>query len=490
MQPAAVGGEHEAGEGNPMSLMQSRAVRPISPQAQAVLDWVHAHLVTNREWPTFAPLDAAMDRSGLDAYAGLQELDEHLIRGNRFFNDDSRVELSIDGIAAAHQGEATIALFLRILSICVDLERRWTQGGETGPCTLQSEHLASVMTPDEVRLSFELLTLDHWINGGSGSNTETGTWQLTLNKRGVRRYRGVASWEEYVSARDGTAGASPSSSSATVSSVAAQKEADENSSAGSTVTTSPAPGGMTTQEIMRIVNRYIGVHGGYLGDFSYRTHADFYPEYCGLSLDPNQFEGTTRERFIAILSSLGARDQAKVVRGVLDRFPLGEGPPSRTQEAREEVRGIVARLESGAVIATSSLRVQSDLVSRALADAETLLASSGPASAVDRVHTALHGYLRDAVEALGLQPPKDASMTALFKILRKHHPRLAASVVTSADQVDRILASCTNILDAMNALRNNASVAHPNRQLLDDPEAHLAIHVGRSLLAYLDAKLS
>jgi len=103
-----------------MSLMQSGAARLISPNAQAVLDWVHAQLVTNREWPTFAPLDAAMDRSGIDAYAGLQELDEHLIRGNRFFNDDSRVELSIDGIAATHQGEATIALFLRILSICVD----------------------------------------------------------------------------------------------------------------------------------------------------------------------------------------------------------------------------------------------------------------------------------------------------------------------------------------------------------------------------------
>ena len=31
---------------------------------------------------------------------------------------------------------------------------------------------------------------------------------------------------------------------------------------------------------MKIVNRYIGVTGGYLGDFSYRTDADFYPEHC------------------------------------------------------------------------------------------------------------------------------------------------------------------------------------------------------------------
>jgi hypothetical protein len=36
-----------------------------------------------------------------------------------------------------------------------------------------------------------------------------------------------------------------------------------------------------------------------------------------------------------------------------------------------------------------------DVVERALVDAEQLLSSSGPISAVDRVHTALHGYLRE-----------------------------------------------------------------------------------------------
>jgi hypothetical protein len=29
--------------------------------------------------------------------------------------------------------------------------------------------------------------------------------------------------------------------------------------------------GLTNREIMRVVNRYIGVHAGYLGDFSYRS---------------------------------------------------------------------------------------------------------------------------------------------------------------------------------------------------------------------------
>ena len=55
--------------------------------------------------------------------------------------------------------------------------------------------------------------------------------------------------------------------------------------------------------MMKVVNRYIGVAGGYIGDFSYRTHAEFYPEYCDLAIDPNNYAGTTRERFIEIRST-------------------------------------------------------------------------------------------------------------------------------------------------------------------------------------------
>jgi hypothetical protein len=65
---------------------------------------------------------------------------------------------------------------------------------------------------------------------------------------------------------------------------------------------------MTPGEIARLVNRYIGVDGGYLGDFSRASHAAFYPEYGDLDVDPYQYEGTTRERLLQIVSGLPARD--------------------------------------------------------------------------------------------------------------------------------------------------------------------------------------
>ena len=64
-------------------------------------------------------------------------------------------------------------------------------------------------------------------------------------------------------------------------------------------------------EIKFVVNQWIGVQGGYLGDFTYRTHADFYPEYCGIdNIDPHAYEGTTRVRFEQILSE-GVQNSAR-----------------------------------------------------------------------------------------------------------------------------------------------------------------------------------
>jgi abortive infection Abi-like protein len=251
----------------------------------------------------------------------------------------------------------------------------------------------------------------------------------------------------------------------------------------------PAAEGMSSKEILRLVNRYIGVTGGYLGDFSYRTHRDFYPEFCDLDVDPDKYQGTTRERFIAILSDLRPREQAKVLRGVLARFPVGEGPATRTQSTHDEVVRIAERLEGGLLVPSHLPRIASEVVNRALEDAEQLLAKMGAVSAVDRVHTALHGYLLAVCNGEAIAYPTEPSMTALFRLLRQTHPKLRNLGPRSQD-IEKVLNASAAILDAMNPVRNKASVAHPNAALLAEDEARLVINAARTLLAYLDAKLA
>lgn len=249
--------------------------------------------------------------------------------------------------------------------------------------------------------------------------------------------------------------------------------------------------GLLHLEIMKIVNRYIGVFGGYLGDFSYRTHTDFYPEYCNLDINPNQFEGTTRERFIEILKNSPPDVQVKIVRGILERFPVSAEikPATRTQELYNELVEIARRLEGASPISTPNPKTTSAIVERAISDVETLLQSNEAISGVDRIHTALHGYLQAVCDKEKIAYAKDDNMTKLFKLLRQSHPALQ-NIGSRSQDIERVFQSFANVLDALNPIRNNASVAHPNNSLLEKDEAMLVINAARTLLHYLNAKFS
>lgn len=246
---------------------------------------------------------------------------------------------------------------------------------------------------------------------------------------------------------------------------------------------------MTNGEVMQVVNRYIGVSGGYLGDFSYRTHAEFYPEYCELEIDPYDYEGTTRERFIAILSSRPPRQQARILAGVLERFPAepGQGPPTR-RRMKAKVEAMIDRLSNIDVPLAADEGFSVQVVRDALADAEVLVRERSPTSAVDRVHTALHGYLRDECRRAGIAHDDGASSGALLKALRREHPQLSHLGPRSND-VAKVLNSAAAIIDALGPLRNKTSMAHPNEDLLEPEEATLVINVARSLIGYLADKL-
>ena len=234
--------------------------------------------------------------------------------------------------------------------------------------------------------------------------------------------------------------------------------------------------------VYKIANKFIGGDGGYLGGFSYRTHREIYPEYCDLDIDPNEIQGTTRDRFLTILSRSEPRVQAKILRGVLKRFPLGQeyAPETRTNELREEILAEIQRLERASPVNSSAPAYTVEVVDRAISDAEALIKANGATSAVDRVHTALHGFILEICEAEGIALPSDASLSAAFKFLREQHPAFRASGHRSQD-ITQILKASGSILDAMNPLRNQASMAHPNENLLPNEEAMLVVNILRAL---------
>jgi Abortive infection C-terminus len=243
---------------------------------------------------------------------------------------------------------------------------------------------------------------------------------------------------------------------------------------------------LTNREIEKLVYKYIGVSGGYLGDFNYRTHYEFYVD-LDLNINPHKLSGTTRERFMRILSEADHGVQARILQGILDRYSA-ESLPNRTAQLRDEIVGWIDRLGTGAVVTVKRLRVTSAVVERALQDAEKLMASTGATSGVDRAHTALHGYVLQVCSAANIITPPEPSLTQLFKALRTDHPAFTELGPRSHD-VAKLIGSIATVVDVLNPLRNKASVAHPNQHLLAEPEALLFINSARTLLNYLDSKL-
>lgn len=245
---------------------------------------------------------------------------------------------------------------------------------------------------------------------------------------------------------------------------------------------------LTEQDAMKVTTRYIGVEGGYLGDFSYRSHTDFYPEYCGIyDVFPDEIEGlTTRKRFIKILSEQSPDRQAKILRGVLEKYPADD---EQRKQFISTINSWIGQLEGTPVVTgVKPVESMSVVVRQALMDAENLIKTSGPESAVDRVHTALHGHAQRLCHDAGISLPEKPTLQLAVKHLRTHHPRLKPAGARS-DEVSRVLYSMAVTLDALSTLRNNATPAHPNESLLGREEAILAINAGRTIFAYLDSKV-
>lgn len=137
-------------------------------------------------------------------------------------------------------------------------------------------------------------------------------------------------------------------------------------------------------------------------------------------------------------------------------------------------------------VAAPSPSFTSEEVDAALRDADVLLSHVGGAAAVDRVHTAFHGYLRHACGTANLTASANASVTELLKLLREQHPALLGG--PHAEELRRIFNSMGTIVDAGNTLRNKASGTHPAARL-EEPEAHLVINSLRTLFHFLDGKI-
>ena len=239
-----------------------------------------------------------------------------------------------------------------------------------------------------------------------------------------------------------------------------------------------------------MVNRYIGVEGGYLGmpdssRFTYKNHREFYPEYCDLIKDPDSIEGTTKVRFIKIFSDSTHKERAKIIKGILERFPVGEGPKTRTKTLHDSLLIEANKLEEKGLV--DSPDFEDGHIFELLEDAESLIQNRNARSAVDRLHTAFHGYLRELCEKENISFNEKDDLVKLIKNIQNNHPKFKIAI--KSQEIKNIIKNLVSISDSLNPIRNQGSRAHANKKILEEPEAVLVINAIRTVLNYLEAKL-
>lgn len=127
------------------------------------------------------------------------------------------------------------------------------------------------------------------------------------------------------------------------------------------------------------------------------------------------------------------------------------------------------------------------VVARALADAKALVGQSSASNAVDRAHTALHGYLIYLCGEHGIEVEESTTTAKAFKLLRESHPALAPDGPRASD-VTRVLQAFAIAIDSFSTIRNKASLAHAN-ELLDEPEATAVINAIYTIFRYVQDSL-
>src|SRR5208283_3054390 len=103
--------------------------------------------------------------------------------------------------------------------------------------------------------------------------------------------------------------------------------------------------------------------------------------------------------------------------------------------------------ESVSSVPSPKLEITSEIVEAALSDAETLIGTSGAPNALDRVHTAFQAYLEAVCEQDSIAYKDQSNITALFGLIRQHHPRFQIADSDEAKMVWDILRGMARVVD-------------------------------------------
>lgn len=140
---------------------------------------------------------------------------------------------------------------------------------------------------------------------------------------------------------------------------------------------------------------------------------------------------------------------------------------------------------SNGMFSFDEIKYDSATIEKAFNDAEMFISQNNYSSAIDRVHTAYHGYLREKLTELEIEFSDDDSLTQLYSKL--HNNYISEREGKFSEVIKRTIRSASSVIDTFNEVRNNYSLSHPNSEILDNDDAKLLIKLVKAIFEYIES---
>jgi hypothetical protein len=143
----------------------------------------------------------------------------------------------------------------------------------------------------------------------------------------------------------------------------------------------------------------------------------------------------------------------------------------------------------GEVIEQGELKHDIEFVKEVLLQADTLIANHSYSSAVNRAHTAIHGYLKELCDEQNITfSEQNVKIQDMWGRLKTKHPSFNIDVREHQRPIDQTVNAIGKFLENMNDIRNKHGFSHPNEDIIEEDEAGFIINLSRVLLFYIDSK--
>lgn len=244
----------------------------------------------------------------------------------------------------------------------------------------------------------------------------------------------------------------------------------------------------------RKLERLFGMSTGYVLNFSDRTFRDFFDEYH-IEIDAERYRagGSSKANRMRTFWNLeGNHSVGRIIKGLMDYAKDEACFPDDDLTLIGDCWKIADRLlstqpvaELGALVATADERNFEALA----AQVRDAIEKNEPEGALDRLHTFVIKFVRNACELRGIEVLRDKPLHSVFG---EYVRALRESGYLQSVMTERILRSSISVLEAFNDVRNNMSLAHDNPILNYEESLLIFNHVAASVrfIKALESKIN